>query len=150
VIDVRPNGAGVVWSAIDGDFLRRVRKSAIVFGLVLAVPLATKFGLAAAGGWIAGGAWSLANLAATSSVVRRVLTLEPRDRRAIALALAVKFPVLYAIGFALLAVGLPAMWLLAGFAWPLFVAVLKAAGRSYLRLDDATGASRQGNTRVLS
>ena len=150
MIDVRPNGAGVVWSAIDGDFLRRVRKSAIIFGLVFAAPLATKFGLAAAAGWIAGGAWSLANLAATSSVVRRVLTLEPRDRRAIAVSLAIKFPVLYAIGFALLALGLPAMWLLAGFAWPLFVAVLKAAGRSYLRLDDATGTSRQGSTRVLS
>jgi hypothetical protein len=139
-----------MWSAIDGDFLRRVRKSAIVFGLVLAVPLATKFGLAAAGGWIAGGAWSIVNLAAISSVMRKVLTMEPRDRGAIAKALAIKFPVLYAIGFALLAAGLPAMWLLAGFAWPLFVAVLKAAGRSYLRLDDTTSQSRQGSTRVLS
>lgn len=149
MIDVRPSGAGLVW-AIDGDFLRRVRKSAIVFGLVLAVPLATKFGLAAAAGWIAGGAWSLANLAATSSVVRRVITFEPRDRRSIAVSLAVKFPVLYGIGFGILASGLPAPWALAGFAWPLSVAVLKAAGRSYLRLDDTTGASRQGSTRVLS
>ena len=149
MIDVRPSGVGVVWTAFDGDFLRRVQKSAIIFGLVLAVPLATKFGLAAAGGWIAGGAWSLANLAATSAVVRRVLTLEPRDRRAIALSLAVKFPVLYAIGFGILASGLPAPWVLAGFAWPLFVAVMKAIGRNYLKLDDATGASRQGSTRVL-
>jgi hypothetical protein len=140
----------VIWTAIDGDFLRRVRKSATVFGLVLAVPLATKLGLAAAGAWIAGGAWSLANLAAIASVIRRVLILEPRDRRAIAVSLAVKFPVLYAIGFLLLAAGLPATWLLAGFAWPLFVAVLKAAGRSYLRLDDAPRAPRQGSRRVLS
>jgi hypothetical protein len=139
-----------VWSAIDGDFLRRVRTSSIAFGLVLAVPLATKFGWGAAGAWIAGGAWSIVNLAAIASVVRKVLTLEPRDRGAIVKTLAIKFPVLYAIGFGLLAAGLPALWLLAGFSWPLFVAVLKAAGRSYLRLDDTTGASRQGSTRVLS
>ncbi|MCI0451800.1 MAG: hypothetical protein L0Z51_05335 [Candidatus Latescibacteria bacterium] len=148
MIEVRPSGA--VWSAIDGDFLRRVRTSSIVFGLVLTAPLATSFGPGAAGAWIAGGAWSLFNTAAIASVTRKVLTLEPRDRSAIAKALAIKFPVLYAIGLGLLAAGLPAMWLLAGFAWPLLVAVLKAAGRTYLRLDDSNGASRQGNTRVLS
>lgn len=144
MIDVRPNGA--MWSAIDGDFLRRVRTSSIVFGLVVTAPLASAFGWTAAAAWIAGGAWSLVNLAATASVIRKVLTLE-RDRAAIVKALAIKFPVLYGLGFGFLAAGLPAMWLLAGFAWPLMVAVLKAAGRSYLRLDDT---SRQGNTRVLS
>ncbi|HXV12664.1 MAG TPA: hypothetical protein VEC56_00530 [Candidatus Krumholzibacteria bacterium] len=148
MIEVRPSGA--VWSAIDGDFLRRVRTSSIAFGCVLAIPLATKFGWLAAGAWIAGGAWSIVNLAAIASVMRKVLTLEPRDRGAIVKALAIKFPVLYAIGFGLLAAGLPVMWLLAGFAWPLLVAVLKAAGRSYLRLDETADAPRQGNTRVLS
>ncbi len=148
MIEVRPNRA--VWSAIDGDFLRRVRRSSIAFGLVLAVPLATTFGLGAAGAWIIGGAWSLFNLAAIASVIRHVLTLEPRDRRSIVKSLVVKFPVLYAIGLGILASGLPAMWALAGFAWPLLVAVLKAAGRSYLRLDEAAGTARQGNTRALS
>lgn len=144
MIEVRPSGA--VWSAIDGDFLRRVRTSSIVFGLVLAVPLATSFGWSAALAWIAAGAWSLANLAATASVMRKVLTLEERDRRAIVKSLVIKFPVLYAIGLGLLATGLPAPWALAGFTWPLLVAVLKAAGRSYLRLDDTP----RGNSRVLS
>jgi hypothetical protein len=125
----------VEMTAIGGEFLRRVRKSAIVFGLVLAVPLATSFGLGAAGGWIAGGVWSLFNLVAIAALIRRVLTLEPRDRREIAILLLVKFPLLYAIGFGILASGLPAIWVLAGFTWPLLVAVLKAAGRSYLGLD---------------
>jgi hypothetical protein len=128
---------GVEMTAIGGDFLRRVRKSAIVFGLVLAVPLASSFGLGAAGAWIAGGAWSLFNLVAIAAVIRRVLTLEPRDRREIAISLLIKFPLLYAIGFTILASGLPTMWVLAGFTWPLLVAVLKAAGRSYLGLEDA-------------
>lgn len=148
MIEVRPSGA--VWSAIDGGFLGRVRKSSIVFGVVLAAPLATSFGWMAAAAWIAGGAWSLANLAATAAVVRRVLTLEPRDRGAIAKALAVKFPLLYAIGWGILMSGLPPTWSLAGFAWPLVVAVLKAVGRSVLRLDDTAPAAGQGSTRVLS
>ncbi len=144
--ELRPSEAATIWSAFDGDFLRRVRASSIAFGLVLAVPLAMSFGWSAGLAWIAGGAWSLANLAATTSVVRKVVTLEPRDRVTIAKSLAIKFPALYAIGFGILVSGLPVAWVLAGFAWPLFVAVLKAAGRTYLRLDEpvfARGARRQ-------
>jgi hypothetical protein len=133
---------------MDGDFPRRVRKSSMIFGFVMAAPIASAFGWSPAAAWIAGGAWSLVNLAAIAAVMRNVLTLEPRDRGTIAKALAIKFPLLYAVGFGLLALGLPAAWLLAGFAWPLLVAVLKAVGRSYLKLDDAR--SKQGSTRVLS
>ena len=132
---MRPSGAAV-FSSLDADFLRRVRKSSIVLGLILAIPLAMSFGWKGSLAWIAGGAWSLANLAAIASIVRRVLTLEPRDRAEIAKMLAIKFPVLYAIGFGFLALGLPTPWLLAGFAWPFAVAVLKAAGRSYLHMDE--------------
>lgn len=132
---MRPSGAAV-FSSLDADFLRRVRKSSIVLGLILAIPLATSFGWRAAVAWIAGGAWSLANLAAIASIVRRVLTLAPRDRAEIVKALAIKFPVLYAIGLGILVSGLPTSWVLAGFAWPFGVAVLKAAGRSYLHMDD--------------
>lgn len=150
MIETRRSGATTIGSLIDNDFLRRVQKSSIGFGLVLAAPLALKFGLAAGAGWIAGIVWSLANLAATGSVIRKVVTLEPRDRMSIVKSLVIKFPVLYAIGFGLLAMGLPVHAILAGFVWPLLVAVLKAAGRSYLGLDAATGGSRQGSTRVLS
>lgn len=135
--ELRPSEAPTIWSAFDGDFLRRVRTSSITFGLVLSVPLAMSFGWMAGLAWVAGGAWSLANLAATTSVVRNVVTLEARDKVAIAKSLAIKFPALYAIGLGILASGIPAVWVLAGFAWPLFVAVMKALGRSYLRLDSA-------------
>jgi hypothetical protein len=135
VIEMRPSGAAV-FSSLDADFLRRVRKSSIVLGLILAIPLAMSFGWKASLAWFAGGAWSLANLAAIASIVRRVVTLEARDRAEIAKVLAIKFPVLYAIGFGLLASGLPTSWVLAGFAWPFAVALLKAAGRSYLRMDE--------------
>jgi len=135
---MRPSGAAV-FSSLDADFLRRVRKSAIVLGLILAIPIATSFGWRASVAWIAGGAWSLTNLAATAALVRRVVTLEPRDRASIVKSLAIKFPILYAIGLGILLSGLPTPWVLAGFAWPFAVAILKAAGRSYLHMDDASG-----------
>lgn len=125
-----------LWSSVDSDLLARVRVTSIVLGLVLAAPFALYFGLPAAGAWIAGIAWSLVNLLAIAAVARLVLA-DTRSKPAIARALAVKFPALYAAGFVMLAVArLPVLWLVAGFTWPLFVAVAKAAGRYYMRLDE--------------
>ena len=135
MIEMRPSGAAV-FSSLDAGFLRRVRKSSLVLGLILAIPLAMSFGWEASLAWIAGATWSLFNLMAIAAVVHRVVTLEPRDRAEIVKALAIKFPVLYAAGVGLLVSGLPIAWVLAGFAWPFAVAVLKAAGRSYLRMDE--------------
>jgi len=137
VTEVRRSVARATWTSVDATLLKRVRRTSIIVGLVMAIPFATYFGLMAAAGFIAGGAWSLANLAAIQSIVRRVLTDGERDKGAIVKALAVKFPVLYAAGFLMLAVAkLPVMWWVAGFSWPFFVATMKAAGRLYLRLDE--------------
>jgi hypothetical protein len=101
------------------------------------VPLAFYIGWMQATAFVAGTAWSLANLAAIHSIVSRVLTNEQRDKRAIIVAMGIKFPVLYAAGFAMLVLlKLPVMWWMAGFGWPFFVAVLKSLGRIYLRLDE--------------
>lgn len=129
------------WEVVDAGLLARVRRTSVVLGLVMAAPLGTYFGLAACGAWIAGFAWSLANLLAIAAVVKYVLA-EERDRRAIAMSALIKFPVLYGAGLGLLFLFRPqVMWLVAGFTWPLFVAVMKAAGRFYLRLDETPGAS---------
>jgi hypothetical protein len=138
VIQTRNSVAPSVWSALDADLPRRVRKTSIILGAVVAIPLTTYFGLMAGAAWVAGVTWSLFNLAMTGSLMKRILT-DARDRNAIALILTLKFPVLYAAGFVMLAVlRLPAVWWLAGFSWPLFVTVMKAAGRTYLGLDEAT------------
>jgi hypothetical protein len=122
---------------MDADLLRRVRKTSLLLGLVLAVPLAFYIGWMQATAFVAGTAWSLVNLAAIHSIVSRVLTNEQRDKRAIIVAMGIKFPVLYAAGFAMLVLlKLPVMWWMAGFGWPFFVAVLKSLGRIYLRLDE--------------
>lgn len=135
--EVHRNVAHATWRSVDAGLLKRVQRTSIIVGLVMAAPLGLYFGLWPAAGWIAGIAWSLANLAAIGSIVRKVLTDGERNRNAIILALAVKFPLLYAAGFALLAVvKVPVMWWVAGFTWPFFVAAMKAAGRLYLRLDE--------------
>jgi len=137
VTEARHSVASATWGSMDADLLKRVRKTSIIVGLVVAVPFATYFGLMPAAGWLAGGAWSLANLAAIGSLVRRVLTMEPRDVGTIVFALTVKFPILYAaaVGF-LVVTKLPVMWWVAGFSWPFFVAIMKAAGRLYIHLDE--------------
>lgn len=136
----RHSAAGAIWSATDPGFLRRVRKTAIVLGIVAAAPLATYQGLVPAAGWLLGIGWSLVNLAATESIARLVLTLEPRSKAQIARRLAIKFGLLYGVAVVLLAVvRVPALWWVAGFSWPLFVAVMKAVGRTYLGLDATPG-----------
>lgn len=143
VIEARNSVATPVWSAVDADLLRRVRKTSIVLGVIVGIPFTTYFGLMAGAAWISGIAWSLVNLAMTASLMKRILA-DRRDRGAILSALAIKFPVLYGAGLLLLAVlHLPAAWLVAGFTWPLFVAVMKAAGRAYLGLDESPRADRE-------
>lgn len=138
----RHNAAGAVWSATDPGLLRRVRKTAVVLGIAVAAPIATYQGLLPAAGWLLGVGWSVVNLAATESIARLVLTLEPRSKAQIARRLAVKFGLLYGVAVVLIAVvRVPALWWAAGFTWPLFVAIMKAIGRTYLGLDALPGMS---------
>jgi hypothetical protein len=124
---------------LDAAFLGRVRKMSLFLGAVSAIMIAFYFGGMPALGWTAGIAWSLVNLAAVTSLVRKVVTTDGRDIAAIVVTLTVKFPVLYATAIALLVVvKLPALWWIAGFSWPFFVLLMKSAGRLYLRLDELT------------
>jgi hypothetical protein len=137
VTEVRHNVASTAWASMDADLLRRVRKTSLIVGLVMAIPVAFYIGWLQGTAFVAGMVWSLANLMAIHSIVSRVLTNEPRDKRAIVLAMGIKFPVLYAAGAAMLVLlKLPVMWWMAGFGWPFFVAVMKSVGRIYLRLDE--------------
>lgn len=135
--EVRHSVVAATWASMDADLLRRVRKTSIILGTVMAAPLAFYVGWLPAVAWIAGCAWSLANLAVIRSIVARVLADGPRDKKAIAVAMAIKFPVLYgAVAVMLAVLRLPVMWWMAGFSWPFFVAVMKSLGRLYLRLDE--------------
>ncbi|HKW13693.1 MAG TPA: hypothetical protein VJS69_04320 [Candidatus Krumholzibacteria bacterium] len=134
---MRRSVPGWALTSLDRELLSRARKTSIIVGCVMAAPVGTYFGWMAMAAWVAGLAWSLANLAVISSVVRGVVTTKTRDVHAIGLALAVKFPALYAIAVAMfLVLKLPALWWMAGFTWPFAVILLKSAGRAYLRLDE--------------
>jgi hypothetical protein len=130
-----------------------VRKTSIAAGLVVSLAVLAYRGPYPAAGFAAGCAWSLVNLHLIRLLVLLVAD-DPRKRRLrIAAVLLLKVPVLYGIGYILLsAARLEALWLLAGFGWPLLVVVLKAAGRLLLGLDAkrspmgaaGPGAARKG------
>jgi len=139
VTEARHNAVHATWASVDADLLRRVRKTSAIFGVIIAIPVAFYIGWLPAAAFVAGIAWSLVNLAAIHSIVARVLTNETRNKRALALALGIKFPVLYAAGVVMLVfLKLPVGWWMAGFGWPFFVAVMKSVGRIYLRLDETS------------
>ncbi|MBI5169394.1 MAG: F0F1 ATP synthase subunit A [Candidatus Eisenbacteria bacterium] len=115
------------------EFLARVRRSSIVAGLVVTLAVAAAAPYALAGGFAAGVAWSLVNLALLQFVV---VTMTGPERgtgaafRRLALAFAGSLA-LFAAG-AFLLTKLPIMALAAGFTFPFLVMVLKAASAALL------------------
>ena len=142
---VSSNVPGGRWSVMDLDLLRRVRNASLLFGAVLAIPIAYYFGWKPGLSWVAGIAWSVVNLAFITSLVKNVITLEDRNILRIALALVVKFPVLYITGWLMLRQGLSPLWMMAGFTWPFFVLVMKAGGRMYMKLDETEAPQGTGS-----
>jgi hypothetical protein len=138
----RKNSAAPRWTGMDLALLGRVRKSAIIAGVFIAIPFATYFGWQASAGWTAGIIWSLLNLHFSTSLIKNVLTFGDRDVNKILIGLAIKFPVLYLAGLLLLrSESFPAIWLVAGFTWPFFVLVLKGFSRAYLGMDNTNAVS---------
>lgn len=119
------------------EFLGRVRKTSIAFGLFMSPFIATYWGLESAIGWLAGVVWSLVNIHLIAGLVRGFAGEDRSIGRTLLLGIA-KFPLLYYAGYVLLSSGLfSAMSLVAGFVWPFMVTTLKALGRVILGLDDA-------------
>lgn len=119
------------------DFLARVRKSSIIFSLILFPVLSTYLGIGFGAGWIIGVAWSLLNILAITGLIKNTFVPEGKRYFKIALVFLAKFPLLYAAGFVALKSGyFPVTALLAGFIWPFFVMSMKALGRLYLKLDE--------------
>lgn len=125
-------------STPDRDIILRTVRST---GVVLLIALV--FGMYYAGfypalGFFFGGVWGIINLLTLRQLVQAALRPEGVDiRRTIVIAL-IKFPLLYASGYFLLASKLFEPWILmAGFSLMFVVFLLKAVGRALLRLDDS-------------
>lgn len=89
-------------------------------------------------GFLLGALWGAGNLYLLKSLIERVVKIGDRDLMSIAVLMAVKFPLLYFIGYLILSrdwygVSAPVL----GFSLSLGVIVLKAAGRMLLKLDDS-------------
>ena len=118
------------------EFLQRVRRTAVITGLILFPVITLYLGLAAGVAWVLGVAWSLVNIFFIGLLVRFTYVDGKKQRLRAALILLVKVPVLYFVGFLLLRGSLPDFGLLAGSMWPLSVIALKFAARLVLKLDD--------------
>ena len=131
-----PDGAAAATRGPQIDLLRRLQKTSLIVGVILSIPFATYWGIGAGSAWVTGIAWSLINIKFITTIIENVLTLGERDTRKIVLAMVLKFPVLYVVGYILLRNDFfPVIWLVAGFTWPFFVLFMKGAGRAYLKLD---------------
>lgn len=135
---VKDSGKTIAHAGMDLAFLARVRKMSIITGAVAAIVLGTYYGLGFGGGFALGLAWSLVNLHFLGNLIKNVITTEDKRTAHVVVAVVLKFPLLYALGFLLitrdwLSIG----GLVAGFSWPFAVLVLKAFGRVYLKMDES-------------
>lgn len=113
------------------EFIVRVQKMTAGLSLLAALFVCVYVSPQKAGALLAGAAWAVANIALLRRVMAAWLRPEGARRLELALLLAVKFPALYAAGFALLAwVRIDPVWAVAGFTMLFAVLLLKALGRA--------------------
>ncbi len=132
------------------EFLKRIWKTTLVVGLVVFAFTAVYFEMQFAWGLLVGCLWGVANFVALIAVLTSFVTprgaREVNRRRALILA-AIKFPVIYGIGYLILrSEWFEPVSLLVGFSLLFMVTLLKALGRSYLKLDDHREATTSADT----
>jgi F-type H+-transporting ATPase subunit a len=110
------------------EFLARTIRATALTACVAAVAAAVAVDVAAGAAVLLGAAWALANLKLLELLVRALGPKGAVEPLRAALALLLKGPVLYCAGWLLLASGLPAAALLAGFGLPLLLVTLLGVG----------------------
>ena len=119
------------------EFLKRIWKTTLVVGVVVYAFTALYYDANFALGVLVGCVWGVANFLALTAVLTAVVTPHGVNRKRSYWLAAVKFPVIYGVGFLILYAG----WfapeaLLTGFSLLFLVTLMKALGRAYLKLDD--------------
>ena len=119
------------------EFLKRVQSATAVVGALAFVLVSVYYDMSWGWGILVGCAWGIANFWALTRVLTAVLTLDGVQKQRALVFAAIKFPVLYVIGFlALRSEWFPPIALLVGFSLLFLVVLLKAAGRAFMHLDD--------------
>ncbi|UCF78509.1 MAG: hypothetical protein JSW03_10580 [Candidatus Eiseniibacteriota bacterium] len=111
------------------EFVTRIVKTTAIVSALTALFVATYFSPAWGGGVLLGATWNSLNLLLVAWLVRAVVAAERAVRGRIVALAAVKFPVLYGLGFLLLRSAVfPVGSLVTGFSLVLVVILLKALG----------------------
>jgi hypothetical protein len=119
------------------EFLKRVQSATAVVGAVAFVFVSVYFDPGWGLGLLVGCGWGIANLWALTRVLTAVLTPDGVQKNRALIFAAIKFPVLYFLGFlALYSEWFPPISLVAGFSLLFLVVLLKAGGRALMRLDE--------------
>jgi len=118
------------------EFLKRVQMATLVVGVIAFAFVALYYDLRFGLGLLIGCLWGVGNFWAITRVLTVVMTRGQIDQRRALIFAAIKFPVLYIVGFVLLRSGwFEPISLVAGFSLLFLVVLLKALGRVVLQLD---------------
>jgi len=133
---------------MDISFVYRSLKISAIVALLAAVLAATYGGFGFAAGFLCGAGWNILNLLLITWLVQGLFAAQ-RNKTRLALLLAVKFPLLYGGGFALLVYGgLSVYGVLTGFSIPFIIVALKAAGAGLMDKGIATPPNGDSITRA--
>lgn len=118
------------------DFINRIIRTSLVLAAVLFPFLAVYISIAFAIAYILSCIWACLNLFAIKFLIVRLITPEPKNKVLLAIFLLIKFPIIYFLGYLLVAWSyLPIYGLVWGFSSILAVSVLKVLSRQLLQLD---------------
>jgi len=115
------------------EFINRVARVSIILALIQLPFVMVHLNWQMAIGILMGCLWGAANLMLIKFLIIGIITSESASKRDILILGAIKFPLLYGIGYLLLKIGyFSPISLLIGFTNIFFVAFLKAMGRFLL------------------
>lgn len=119
------------------DFLKRIWKTTLVVGVIVFTFTAVYFDMQFAWGMLVGCLWSVANFIALTATLTSFVTPDTVNRKRALILAAIKFPVIYGLGYLILrSEWFEPIALLVGFSLLIAVTLLKALGRSVIKLDD--------------
>jgi len=129
---------------IEAGFIGRTLKTTGVVGLLTLIFGSFYYGFNPALSVFTGIVWGMVNLYFLSLLIRTTLKPEGADKAAALVIVLIKFPLLYFVGYLLMTSSFfHPLLLVIGFTINLVVIVLKAAGRSLLKLDYIDENERQ-------
>jgi len=131
---------------IDNGFIGRTLKTCGILGLIVLIFGSYYFGFRPTLSVFTGIIWGMINLYFLNLLVRSSLRPEGADKATVLVLLFIKVPLLYLSGYFLVTTAyFNPLLLLAGFTATLLVIVLKAVGRTLLKLDYLDDNKRHGS-----